>query len=417
MEFKYIGILGLIVFCCYLAKVHKPSLYGWIMTLLCVYIPISGKYPLDLWPGVNLINAFFLALFLLGKRTPSQQDVHDPVQKIGVMWICVLVFSFFISILGDGFDNIGNLLVSLKRLLDPLVIYYFAKRLVQENDQKAVVDGIILSVIFFSGHLFLQGLDIGSKVRVGGFLDQPNAAAAFIAAYGPLLLSSLSTSKKFCKSLVLIAALALCVVAQFQTVSRGGLIGLGLGLLLVTTLSQKTTIKIAVWGLALLMLASPSLLPDKLLSRFEGKSMSGNVNDFEAEASMNERKAVWQASLSMISSNPIGVGLDGFQSEITNYGAPRTMDAHNIYLRVCGEMGIQGLLIFLSLVYQLFKRGWREAKTGENEHGRLVGSALVGGMFAICATNMFSTTMLNSLVIGYVGVLAAIAKLLKVNQE
>lgn len=408
MEFKYIGILGLIVFCCYLAKVHKPSLYGWIMTLLCVYIPVSGKFPFDLGPGINLINVFFVVLFFVGKCSQCRQETYDPVQKMGILWICVLFFAFIMSIFQVGFDNVGNLLVSLKRLLDPFIVYFFSKRLVQENDQRAVLDGIILGVIFFSWHLFLQGLDIGDKVRVGGFFDQANAAAAFIAAYAPLLLSSLNASKKLISSLIFIVSLVICGIAAVQTVSRGGIIALGLGLLLAASLSQKKIIKVTVWGLTLAIIVSPALLPEKLMSRFEGKNMSGNENDMEAKISMSARSEVWKASFPMILSNPIGVGLDGFQREIVNYGGPR-MDAHNIYLRVWGEMGTQGLLVFLGLIFHLFKRGWQGSRARENGFENLVGTALVGCILALCITNMTSTTMLNSLVVSYIGVLAAVS--------
>lgn len=407
MGFKYLGLLGLIGFVSYLAKVRKPSLYGWIFIMLCAYLPISGKYPFNLGPGVNLINIFFLALFLTGRSISLRQDVRDPVQKMGVMWICVLVLAFFISILHTGINNIENLLVSLKRLLDPLIIYYFAKRLVYENDQKATLDGIIFGVIFFSGHLFLQGLDIGDKMRVGGFLGQANAAAAFIAAYAPLLLSSLSATRKKISSLILMAGLVLCVIAEVQTVSRGGIIGLGSGLLFVAIQSRKKIIKAAVLILAILVIASPALLPDRLMSRFEGKSISNNQEDTEAAISMSARTEVWSAAFSMILSNPFGVGMDRFTREIVNYGGPR-LDAHNILLRVWGEMGTQGVLVFIALISRILIMGWKMTRK-ENEFEKFLGTGLVGGMLSLCITNMTSTTMLNSLIVSNMIVLAAIS--------
>lgn len=110
----------------------------------------------------------------------------------------------------------------------------------------------------------------------------------------------------------------------------------------------------------------------------------------------------------MTLSNPLGVGLGGFQQRIGEYCSATGRDAHNAYLLISSEMGLASLLIFLGLILQLFKRGWQGIYRGGEEVSRKAGLALVGGMFALLLTNFFSATLRETAVFSYVWVLAAI---------
>lgn len=406
LEFKHLGIIGLAAFIGYLVKVRKPSTYGLLFSLLCVYIPISGKYPFTFGSGLNVINAFYLVLFVIGlKRSVKRQN--DGIWTVGILWGGVCVFALVVAAIGNP-EELGTQVVHLRRLLDPLIIYYFARRLSSESDRWVAIEGVAVGTFLFSAHLLFQGLDMGHKIRVGGFFAQANEAAAFVAAYCPILLAMFIMDKRNSAKILFLALVAICCFAQMQTVSRGGIIGMALGLVMTALFSRQVLLKFSVLAVILFVLVSPSLLPEKVLERFEGGSMSGVEGDREAEASAESRYEIWRGSFSMIVSNPLGVGLGGFIRNIRNY-IPRGRDAHNIFLRVWGEMGTQGVVIFTILLVQFIRRGRQATGMLEDDISQIAGLAIIGGMAALCFTNLFSTTMLDSLIFNYMWILAAVS--------
>lgn len=408
LEFRYVGGLGLIVFIWYLRRFRKPSLFGMIFALLCVYLPFSDKFPFALISGVNLLNGTFLTLWILGRRDPGAGK-DDSVKLMAVKWAGISAFAMLLTALFHGPFFAGEQLSNLKRWLDPLILYWLATHLKDPYDRAVGVDGILLGLVLFSADLALEGADIGNKVRVGGGMGQANAAAAFVAAYSPLVIAMYVTTPSAMKKLILVGAMVICFWAEMQTVSRAGAIGFGVSLLVAASLSRRLSVNLVVWCLAGIILVVPTIVPDKLASRFEGKDMPGNADTQEAEVSAKSRLAIWQGAMSMIMSNPLGVGFGGFPLKIGEYGGPDKKDAHNMYLLVWAEMGLVGLLIFLALLFQLGKRGWQNIHRGEDPISFRIGLALVGGLAGLVFVNFFSVTMRDGSVFGYLWILAALA--------
>lgn len=407
LEFKYVGILGLAVFVLYLLKVRKPSLFGGIFALLCIYLPFSDKFPFAYVTGVNLLNGTFLVLWFWGRKTAGT-GTDDSVKSMALKWAGVSVLAVLLSTLLQSVWFAWEELPALKRWLDPLILYFLATRLKEPADRLAVIDAILLGTTLFAADLALEGADIGDSVRVGGGMGQANSAAAFVAAYAPFILAIGVTTQIAWKKLIVLGALFVCFWAEIQTVSRAGFLGFGVGLVVVSSLSRQTLVKLAVWGLAVLMLAAPVFLPDKLTSRFEGKDMQG-TDSREAEASAEGRTIIWEGALSMVLSNPIGVGFGAFPLKIGEYGGLAKRDAHNMYLLVLAEMGYLGLLIFLAMLYRIGERGWQSLSHNDDYMARRVGLALVGGLAGLMVANFFSATMRDGTVSGYLWIMAAMA--------
>jgi hypothetical protein len=89
--------------------------------------------------------------------------------------------------------------------------------------------------------------------------------------------------------------------------------------------------------------------------------------------------------MSMLKSNPIGVGLNRFKGEIGNYSSHKNIDAHNFYvltLAECGPHGLIILLILLATLYRLTRFLRQNAPRGDPETAALT----VG--FTVCTLCM-----------------------------
>lgn len=401
----------------WLLRVKRPSFYGMVFSLLCVYIPLSGKVEDLLFktfeslpPGVNPLNLFFLLLFIFIPKRQGSSDAQDKVWMWFCLWCIGLVFSALTSAFLNESRPLTDLMTMLKRWVDPIIVYYFARKLHTENDRSVAFAGMALGVAFFAIHLFGQGLDFGDKVRIGGLMNDPNAAAAFMAAYVSVFIAIMTNTEKGKRVIFFFGLTLLACFAEFQTVSRGGALGMGVSILVSVWFSKKKSTKfliLAFFAVALLLL--PSFIPEKLSARFAGQDMHGSEGTDEAEVSSNVRLAIWAAGVQLCLSNPLGVGIGNFQSQIGEYGGPAFRDAHNMYLLVCAEMGWLGLFVYLILLYQLYRRA-REGLicSGTDRISIMAGQALAGATLALIFTNMFSATLRDIWVFGYLAILAAI---------
>jgi O-antigen ligase len=407
LEFKYPAVVGVGLFVAYLAFKRRPSAHGWLAALLCLYLPVSGRFPLAFGFGLNLLNIFYVLLLLAGLRHDRLRQ-GDVLRTTAVAWALVCTLSFGVAVFIGSATGLGDRVALLKRWLDPLILYLLMRQLEGEADRAAALNGVVAGTVLFSVHLALQGLDMGHKERVGGLMDQANDAGAFVAAYSPILLALLASSS-FGKKLMLLAALAVCAFAEIQTVSRAGFIGFVVGLVAAGTFSRSRFSKVLVWGLLIAGLVSPTLLPDKVSSRFAGHDLLGQQTN-EAAVSMEGRYEIWNAGVAMGLSNPLGVGLGEFHNRIGQYGGPEQRDAHNLYLLVWAEMGFFGVAVLLVLMLQLFLRGQVGSRSGNDPISKLAGIGLMAAVIALLVTNFFSVSVRDIAVFGYVWVLAGVIR-------
>lgn len=78
----------------------------------------------------------------------------------------------------------------------------------------------------------------------------------------------------------------------------------------------------------------------------------------ERDKSAHHRVLIWESAWRMIQGRPMGVGIGRFEFEIGHYAPPEVFivagtarrDAHNTYILCAAELGVVGLLAFLSIV-------------------------------------------------------------------
>ena len=215
--------------------------------------------------------------------------------------------------------------------------------------------------IMIAGVLILgmQAYDTPRRAFVSGRLDtiggpdfaEANFLAAYLAAMLPLIGVQLLHSRWPGKALCAMAGV-FGTNAIVLTRSRGAVVGLAVGGLVAAMLSPrkhrtKVTVGLVVFGLGVVYLADPQFIQRAgTITRSEG----------ERDSSTQSRFVVWRAAGRMIQDHPQGVGPGNFYKNVGRYNRDLAgMAAHNTYVHIAAELGLQGIAVFGILIISLFR--------------------------------------------------------------
>lgn len=122
-----------------------------------------------------------------------------------------------------------------------------------------------------------------------------------------------------------------------------------------------------VWVMVALAAAAAAypLVPDQYVERFK------SINGQEAEGHSKEaRIQILEDAWSIFLTHPTGVGVASFQ-KVRRDTFGRKQDTHNLYLEVATNLGVQGLLVFLLLVYMIIRTLLRARRSFRAQMRRL----------------------------------------------
>ena len=249
----------------------------------------------------------------------------------------------------------------------------------------------------------------GSGGMLGGFMGDGNDFALTVVVLIPVAMALFRVeTTTWLRRLALFCAIML-MVSIVATTSRGGLIGMGAGLLVLMLLHRGSirtvATLVAVGGGAAFMiyLALPTVWDKKFAPFFsEDKnpalSRISKLDEYQQDESARGRLDAWGASLRMFADHPIiGVGAGVFSfaygSKYKPYDAVDATwrEAHSIYFQVLGELGSLGVigmaLIFGTILSTFWglRRQWRGPTAGQ-AWVRGVACGLFAGVvsFAVC---------------------------------
>src|SRR5260370_2778654 len=148
----------------------------------------------------------------------------------------------------------------------------------------------------------------------------------------------------------LYGCLAITSVAFLMAASRGGFVGLAIGLFFLMFRSRRgVRAPVLIWlVIAPLLVLVPNTSIQRILHPGKGD-----------EDAVDARHITWAAGLRMIEAHPIGgIGLGPFRSLVVSYagindqinGQPVHRRAHHTYIEVAAELGIPRLLAYLALI-------------------------------------------------------------------
>ncbi len=227
------------------------------------------------------------------------------------------------------------------------------------------------------GHGVFRHFAIGTYERVTGPYENPIDLATYLMVLLPIV-ATMALAQRGIIRIVLWSVSAVVVAYLAETEAVGAWLGLIIGCGAMGVVSRRLR-----WlGLGLLMVVV--LAAGVHLHRVGRLRASLSFSDIGT----TDRWAMWGAALGMIRDRPVlGHGVNTFMENYLTYwvgGERQPRYAHNCYLQVAAETGIVGLLLFLNLLYQLF-RGIVRAARGIQPDQRLVLTGVLAGLVAFAA--------------------------------
>jgi O-antigen ligase len=317
-------------------------------------LPTSGA--LSLAKGAGLLIALaWLASFATDRR--GEGDFFSDHALL--TWVLVVFFGWAsISLLWA--PNFGVGLESLTRYAPNLLllpIAYSAMR--TRRDITLVVSAIVFGALVAAAFGILQPPDpelIAESSRATSTVGDPNELAAFMLV-GLALGAAVAVGRGRAPGIRLAGALAvpMCAATVFLSLSRGGLIALGVMMVAGTVFAGRW--RVVLTAMVILVAASGVLYFTAIASlpaRERVTSSNGGTG----------RSDIWKLGLRMVRAHPIqGVGVGQFPEVSADYalqpGSLERVDlvfstapkvTHNTYLEIMSEDGIPGFLLFMALV-------------------------------------------------------------------
>jgi O-antigen ligase len=184
-----------------------------------------------------------------------------------------------------------------------------------------------------------SGLFVGKIVvpRIAGVLEGPNQ----LAGYLQVAVAALAAWTVVRRSRVTDVALALTACAGVLTLSRAGLFGLAIVIVVVAVARGRVAWR-ALWPAYAGALAGGAVVCAWALYAHTANVLRVSFEESAYAGGVGDRHALWQAAWRMWRSHPwLGVGAGNYELELTAYGAPgiRT-HANSWFLQSLAEGGI-----------------------------------------------------------------------------
>lgn len=382
-------------------KIKKIKLLKYTELLYCFLLAFCSLLPFQfaLNPALGfdvaivrvIIPIFFLAWFFFMFKNKLPLLISDKKTYLLITFIFLALFSILFS------DNMSWSLRKLFFLATIFPLYFVCASILDTFEKKRtvifslVVGASILSLLaiiqftlqfvfgidrmysfmagsvshFFLGNSFantvlaypswLVNADGKTYMRAIAIFPDPHMLSYYLGLLIPWTIALWALAKKH-KAWLFIAMLSL-ITADLLTFTRGGYIALIAGALVVLPLvSRRSALKIIIGALSIFVFFTNTPhnpVAQRLTSSFDVQ-----------EGSNQGRLSNWQQAFAIIKANPFGVGIGAYPLAVKQTATYREpIYAHNLYLDITAELGIQTVLVFIAILLLTFKAFWQLSKT------------------------------------------------------
>lgn len=256
---------------------------------------------------------------------------------------------------------------------------------------------------------------LGRYMRAHGTLRQPNPYAGYLGYLLPvaasLAMGALTAWRKKHSAAILGVGLGCAALAALLALgivlswSRGAWLGLAATAAVVLGLMSRkvwtVTLAAVVGAFLLVAFWSPDWLPKPVtdrLAELTSYALAPSAADSEvtdANFSVLERVAHWQAGLRMFSDRPwLGVGIGNYEAAYAAYAAPPWYDplghAHNMAINFLAETGVLGTTAFILVWVAAARMAWRARRT-DRELSRAFAIGIVGTWTYLTVHSLFDS--------------------------
>jgi O-antigen ligase len=350
--------------------------------------------------SLSKIAGLLLAISWLATLA-TRQDARSEFSAAhpGLTYVLV-VFVAWVALSQLWAADSGNALSALARLTLNAILFLIVYSAVRTPKQAiwliaAFIAGACLDALY--GLLFVSS-EPGRLERLTSSINNPNELASILVAALALSLGLAGALRRVpLGRLAALAATALCGAGIFLTGSRGGLVGLGVALAAFLVVGTKWRARIFVIAIVLGFVG---------LGYFEYVASPDVRAHVSTVGSGTGRLDLWTVGWRMVEANPVvGVGAGNFPVSSVHYllqpgaiergdffvGTPKV--THNSYLEVWAELGIVGLVLFVTILAFCVRSALRAARAFADGDFQMefISRAVFVALVGMLATDFFGS--------------------------
>ena len=393
----------------------------WFVALLCFLPFIFSRATMDptIAPRYILLTVF-LSLYVLLLYIFKKQEVQLPgISK----WVFIIALVFvawnLICLIGAFNKSAANF--EINRLLVNLVLLLMTTHLFAKEKDAMLPISKVLSLVGII-HAFVALLQYygwsftnlpGANALPYGLMANRNlmgSAQTFLLPFELYLLYRSAKNWKLLAGFSIFMTLLSIVLSQTRSAWVSTfvlmLVSLVLVFFFIKSLRKKWVIVTVIvlgagilTGVFLTALDKEGTLSAELKNRSVSLVNSGADTGI-SKKSANDRIILWKKTLQMTKEHPLlGVGPSNWNLSISTYGTDQLSwsdrfyvpdRVHNVYLQMAAELGVPGLLLFLSFWIAIVVAGFQAIRMAGNEHDKMVAIILMSGLAAFATDCMLS---------------------------
>lgn len=333
-------------------------------------IPSATKYTVELILAVMLMIVLY-KIFFTEKIKLQLSDLDFPligIFVVGILSAIVNEVDFKIAIFGMRAFMQFSLLYLIIAQLKPS----------REDIKKFLVFLLLFATIIASIGIGQRIMGITTPIqwvdaselnnvtmRAFSTMSNPNTFAGYLILFIPIALAFTLAPIHMGLRVLALLATGIMSVALLFTYSRGAMLGLGAGMLMLGLIYNKRLLALVIAGAMALPIVAPSIIT---------RILYGFSADYIAKSLNYGRLLFWSFGFQLLEKHPwLGVGPGRFGGSIANiYGSPAyreiglpldyEMWVDSQIMQVWTELGTLGLIVFLWLIFNYFKNAFTAYK-------------------------------------------------------
>lgn len=390
---------------------------------LIVYIPNQLHFPLDL--GVKGLNVFNILLLLAWAAVVfHRKGVWDPTPLRGRIYLyyAVLILAFLIGISVTQ-EYLVDDLTHLKTAITYSLLYFVFFHAVDDKRTVRLLMTVVLGVVFLMSLEALRevldyGLSSGKRVSAafGQTLDSSNYAGVFFGIFTPMALAIAIFHREFILRLAGLIVFGLGVFSVFFTFSRAAMAAIAI----TTVLLWLTRSKVIGIGVLLLVINYALWVPEVVQQRVESTTEITETGEEKLEDSAESRFYLWRGGWEMIKERPFGIGLHQFHRMIEPHLPPWIIarDAHNHFVLITTEAGIQAGIAIVVLLLGFYSLGSRMLRFRDDPEARALGIGYIMSVTGLILGNITHSFFYSGEIMGNFWIMSAlVARYLMILQQ
>lgn len=397
--------------------------FRWLLwaTVLFVFLSFPVVLPAWLGAGATVSKPFgfvlvcsWLLLIIRDRRAVLLRD-RPVLSAFMVAYLTLAIVSLLWTV--DSGDTTYELERLVPVLFLTLVVYSVAQT---RRDLLVLARGYVATSAVWAGYALATGKAI-EGTRLTGGLNDPNYFASELILASLVAGFLIGATRTFIGRVLVAACVAIDVVSFVLTQSRGGVVGMAIGVAAAVVVAGRSR------AVVVAVIAGALGLTIGYLALIAPAAVHQRITDLSASQSSG-RTGSWEIAWQVFLHNPLhGVGLGafrqaelGFVSSVNLQFVGQVLDqqlvAHNTYLETLAELGLPGMIFLGGIIVVVLAHARTALRASASarrpEADRQVLRGLVAGTAGLLGAFAFVSAEYEKSLWIMVGLIAAASRIL-----